>query len=138
MKHPLIQLPVDKVTISAQGRTAADRLRAGDKPFVTFLKESEKADDQIRGTLPETDYNTVGAASPIEDGDNREWFAPPVARSSCGFTGDKLTFDVGSRLEFKAPSNLGAIVIRSTTKLNLSDGPYSCETNWEVFPDEVE
>ncbi len=136
MKHPLIQLPVDKVTISEQGKAAARRWKTGDKPFVTFLDESARKESVKSDPSSAVDDRTVEAASPIEDREPGEWFDLPVTRARGELTGGTFTFDVGSRLEFKAPPNLGSLVIRSTTRVNLGAGPYSCETNWEVFPEE--
>jgi len=136
MKHPLIQLPVDKVILSEQGKAAARRWKSGDKPFVTFLDENVRKEGVNSGRASEFDDRKVEAASPIEDRDGTEGFDLPITKAQAALTEERFTFDVGSRLEFKAPPNLGSIVIRSTTRVNFSEGPYSCETNWEVFPDE--
>lgn len=134
MKNALIQLPADKVTISEQGKKASERLRAGDTPFVRFLDEADSAGPSATESM---DTKTVDPVNPIYDSENAFYAVgkPEVSIQRINHD-DSMMFDVGSRLEFEAPVNMKSVVIRSTTRVNLTDGSNWCETNWEVFPDE--
>ncbi|MBU0518432.1 hypothetical protein KJ564_05805 [bacterium] len=133
MKHALVQIPAEKVTISEQGREASNRMWAGDTPFVKFLEDSEV---KGIGSSGRVNYETVDPVNPIEEGESGFFTDKPGMMVQKIKQDDSMTFDVGSRLEFETPLNLKSLVIRSTTRVNLIDGSNWCETNWEVFPDE--
>lgn len=137
MKHPLIQLLPDKVTISEQGKAAARKWQAGDKPFIQFLDEAESA-SSARGTHradPER-VEEVAAVQADEEAFKDDLKAVVKRSANPARAGDQMTLDIGSRLEIEAPTKFNNFVIRSITRVNMGDSPQSYETYWEIIPEE--
>ena len=138
MKQALIKILPDKVTISEQGRAASRKWRAGDKPFVQFLGDSElKASNSAR-TQAQREVDPVEAISAVDDESTETWISLPGQSSQLVRTGDQLSLDIGSRLEFASPLKVNNFIIRSTTRVNLGEEPQSCETHWEIVPNDLE
>ncbi len=137
MKNELIKLTADKVTISEQGRAAAHKWKPGDKPFVQFIAESEEQFDKTERVKDDQAWWSVDPVKGIDEND-RDTNLPADKRKAGIVTADKkLTLDIGSRLEIENLQNLRGLIIRSTTKVNMSNGDPTCETNWEVFPEDL-
>lgn len=138
MKQALIKILPDKVTISEQGREASRKWQAGDKPFVQFLDDSElKASDSAR-TQTQREIGQVGAISAADDESSETWVSLPNQSTQLVRAGDQLSLDIGNRLEFAAPLKVNNFIIRSTTRVNLGEDPQSCETHWEIVPNDLE
>jgi hypothetical protein len=134
MKNALIHLEADKVTISEQGKAAARKWKAGDKPFVQFLAESEANQWADKASEIDQDYkriDPVGATQ--EDGENK-WYTPSKGEVIVKESDDRISLDIGSRLEIQSSPKLKGFIVRSTTRVNLGEDSNSCETHWEVFP----
>ena len=136
MKDPQIQLLPDKVTISEQGKAASRKWQVGDKPFVQFMEDAEKCFSNRPYPENPEEVEELGAIQEDTDDLAGEWQTPTKKSSQLTRVGDQMSLDIGSRLEFEAPSGVNAFIIRSTTRVNLNEGPHFYETHWEVFHDE--
>lgn len=136
MKNPPIELLPDKVTISEQGKAASRKWHAGDKPFVQFMVDAEKCSNSPPCPENSEEIEEVGAVQEDADDLAEEWKSTAEKSSQLIKVGDQMSLDIGSRLEFEAPSGANAFIIRSTTRVNLNEGPHFYETHWEVFQDD--
>ncbi len=135
MKNELIKLPTDQVTISDKGRAAAYKWKPGDKPFVQFLAESEISRDKQQIEEPEL-VDHIEETSAIDPDEKSSKHHIVTGKTGVQLSPNSLTLNIGSRLEFQAPPRMSNLIIRSTTRINMQDGPQSCETQWEIFPNE--
>lgn len=136
MKNPVIPLPVDKVTISDQGRAASRKWNASDTPFLRILREAEASPRIGETVFTEEGLTEVEEVQAIGDGDQERWSRLPSRMTRKMVSRSPLRLDIGSRLEIDAPFRSGSVVVRSTTRINLEDQPQAYETRWEVLPAE--
>lgn len=134
MKNPLIQLPVDKVTISDQGRAASRKWNASDTPFVRILEEAEASHRIGEAAFDEESLSEVEEVQAIGDDDQQHWSKLPRRTARPITSPSPLRLDIGNRLEIDAPFRSGSVVVRSTTRINIGDEPQTYETRWEVLP----
>ena len=137
MKNALIQLEADKVTISEQGKAAARKWKPGDKPFVQFLAESEAKQWADEASEHDQDFKAVDPVDATRDDGETNWYTPSKGEVIVRESDDRISLDIGSRLEIQSAPNLKGFIVRSTTRVNLGNDSNSCETHWEVFPTET-
>lgn len=136
MKHPLIPIVPDKVTISEQGRAASRKWQAGDKSFVRFLDEAEASSTESETAEVRADTEQIDPIGRIDEDEGSEWNA--LARKTAHPLRNEngLMLDIGSRLELDRFPEVNSFIIRSTTRIHLGDAPHACETHWEILHEE--